>query len=162
PHNGRAAVGLPWRSIRRLRFGDQVDAPAAEEAAWIDVVSTPTRSEVQLVARPTDGLAGEDQLAALHADLVQKRIARANAVGVPDDDVQGAADLAGEHDDAVGCGHDHLAAARVVVDAPVAGAPRRRRRPEAVNDRRLDGRSVRDSDSGRLRRRARAEAAAGD
>ena len=116
---------------------------AGEQHGRIDVGVARSRSEVEwLGACGPDDLALADGVAPLDAYRRQERVARANAVGVQDDDVQGATHLTGEDDLTVGRGADCGARRGVVVEAAVAGAVRVRRRAEGIGDRGGDRRVV--------------------
>ena len=86
--------------------------------------------------------AARDLLAFDDRDRREEGVARAQAVGVTDDDVQRAADLTCELDEAL-LGRVHWRAGHgAVVDAAVACRPLRGRWTEVVDDRRVDRRLV--------------------
>ncbi len=132
-----------------LRLGltlrrDEVHAErrAAQHELGIDVGVTRSHAEVQRRVGRADDAAARDLLAFDDRDRREEGVARAQAVGVADDDVQRAADLACELDEAL-FGREHWRAGHgAVVDAAVACGPLRGRRTEVVDDRRVDRRLV--------------------
>src|SRR5205807_5420353 len=106
-----------------LTVGDEVDLgrPGAEQQCRIDVgVARPGPEMERLAARRPHDLALADGVAAPNTCRREERVAGADAVGMQDDDVERAADLAGEDDLAACRGLDLGAGCSRIVEPTVA------------------------------------------
>src|SRR5581483_11584332 len=131
----RTLVGLTLGSAFAVRHQVHLRWTRAEQEAGIDVGVARPRPEME---RPRSGdaehLALPDLVAPLNPDRRQEGVTRADAVAVEQDDVERAADLAGEDHLAVGRRFALGARRSGVVQAAVARAVGRRRRSEGIGD----------------------------
>jgi hypothetical protein len=145
-HRGRSGVPAARCASRRParrpvgRHEPRPQDPARQQQLGVEVHVTAAHAEVEARAARADDDALGHALPAPDGDRREIRVARAQSVGMGDGDVQVAADGTGEGHQPAAAGPHRGAGRDGVVDAPVAGAPGARRRPEVVDDRRVDRR----------------------
>src|SRR5205085_6399121 len=130
---------VPLRVLRAqapIAVGNQMDLgrAVAEEEDGIDVDLADAGPEVGAVGGGAHRLALDDGVAPVHVDRTEEGVGGADTIGVEDDHVEAAADLAGKGDHAGRRRPYRLTRGGGVLDASVACAPPLGGGPERVDD----------------------------